>query len=76
MPKKGLEWAANEIISSLFVSAFYESDNSHFAIAISVGDFDLLTSIPVYLRKELVQGYIRSRMNNRLKMSYFNISEK
>ena len=43
---------------------FYESDNSHFAVAISVGEFDPLTSISVYLRMELEQGYIRSRMNN------------
>ena len=37
---------------------FYESDNSHFAIAISVGEFDPLTSISVCLRMELVQRYI------------------
>ena len=43
---------------------FYESDNSHFAVAISVDEFDPLTSISVYLRMELEQGYIRSRMNN------------
>ena len=45
----------------LFSIAFFESDNSHFAIAISVGEFDSLTSISVYLRMELVQGYIISR---------------
>ena len=44
--------------------AFYESDNSHFAVAISVGEFDPLTSISVHQRMEVEQGYIRSRMNN------------
>ena len=52
---------------------FYESDNSHFAIAISVGECDPLTSISVYLRMKLEQGNIRSHMNNWFKMSYFNI---
>ena len=37
---------------------FNESDNSNFAFAISVGDFDPLTSISVYLRMGLAQGYI------------------
>ena len=41
---------------------FYESDNSHFAIAIYVGEFDRLTSISVYLRIGLTQGYITSCM--------------
>ena len=41
---------------------FYESDNSHFAIPISVREFDHLTSISVYLRMELEQGYILDRV--------------
>ena len=51
-------------IEVLFSSSInYDSDNSHYAIAISVGEFDPLTSVSVYLRMKLEQGYIRLHMD-------------